>query len=395
MAAIGSTQTGFADLGAISAPGKLSYPTSAFLDDKGDGWVIGLHEIYARSNKYGPEYETTGAWVAFRPVGSGFHTPIELPTAGAQVHSALVAGNRTGRVLFAWSTELGTYLAWGAPAGSISTPTFIGRHFQASSLGVDEKGRALIVGYYPSKRYEDVAIAAVTAGASGSFSRPHVLAAQTRKARKRLIDYFGLPIVAIGARGNAIIAWETTWTNQRTEYEYPGPNLLLYRQANGHFIKPVRLAKGFLDPSVAATIDGAGGGIIVAATLDHGLQEVTVSPGGRITHQRSLWGFVDEVSLAGNAGGQTLVAWEDGLSAINVIVGNTKEIGATRQAFAASHYEIIATIDARGDATVIWLAEESSHERVIYARAIAPGAQTIKIASSVAPIPYGASAPAS
>ncbi len=102
--AIGSTGAGFVDLGAVSAPGELSYATGVSLDGAGDGWVIGLHYVYAREEKYGPSFEKSGVWAAFRPAGGSFMAPIELPTRGTPVLAAWVASNRAGRTLLAWST---------------------------------------------------------------------------------------------------------------------------------------------------------------------------------------------------------------------------------------------------------------------------------------------------
>jgi hypothetical protein len=281
-AAVGSVSSGFASLGMVSAPGKLSYATGVSLDEAGDGWVVGLHEKFGGYQQYGATYETSGVWAAFRPAGGSFRAPVELPAKGGPPQMAWVASNSAGRTLLAWDTTGGTYLAFGTAAGSISKPTFIGGGFQVSGLGVDENGRALVVGYYGSKKYEVVRIAAVTAGVSGSFSRPRVLVAQPRNVRKGLIGYMFQPLVAIGPRGNAVIAWESIWANRRTTYEFAGPNLLMYRRADGRFDRPVRLPKGFLSGNAAAAVDSAGRAVIVSPAEDlRGLEEVAVSPAGR------------------------------------------------------------------------------------------------------------------
>lgn len=140
-AVVGSASAGFAGLGTISEPSKLSYATGVSLDGAGDGWVVGLHEMYAGSNKYGPDFETSGVWAAFRPAGAGFRAPVELPIKSpVQETEAWVAGNRAGRTLLAWSNYSGTYLAFGTSTGVISKPTFIGGGFRIAGLGVDESG---------------------------------------------------------------------------------------------------------------------------------------------------------------------------------------------------------------------------------------------------------------
>ncbi len=384
--AIGSTGAGFVDLGAVSAPGELSYATGVSLDGAGDGWVIGLHEVYAREEKYGPSFEKSGVWVAFRPAGGSFMAPIELPTRGTPVLAAWVASNRAGRTLLAWSTYSGTYLAFGTTTGAISKATFVGGGFQVGGLGVDENGRALIVGYYGSKQYEAIRIAAVTADVSGSFSRPRVLAAQPRNARKDLVGYFSLPLVAIGPRGNAVIVWESTWANPRTDYESPGSDLLIYRRADGHFDKPVRLPNGFLSESATAAVDGTGRAIIASATVRKGLKEVAVSPDGGVDPQHRLWSFVNEVSAVSNARGQTIISWVDGGRPIKVIEGNTRGINNEPQTIdtpdEVSSGEIAEVVSPQGKATLFWVEEPRKQESVLFARAVVPGAQPVKIASS-------------
>lgn len=140
-AAIGSTESGFTNMGTVSVAGTLSNPTSVYLDGAGNGWIVGVHQV-AGSGKYGPTYKNLGAWFAYRPAGESFQWPVELPTGGIKTQSsAFVAGNQAGRTVLAWSTERGTYLAWGTPTGGISVPTFIGRGFQVSGLSVGENGR--------------------------------------------------------------------------------------------------------------------------------------------------------------------------------------------------------------------------------------------------------------
>ncbi len=377
-AAIGSTESGFADVGAVSAADTLSYPTDTFLDGAGNGWIVGVHQV-SHYEKYGPTYENVGAWFAFRPAGAGFQAPTELPIKGSESQSsAFVAGNRAGKTVLAWSTERGTYLAWGTPTGGISAPTFYGRGFQVSGLGVDESGRALIVGYYPG-RLGSTEIAVVSAGASGSFSQPRALAVRRRNRRKHLVGYLGQPVVGIGPNGNAVIGWRANWLNPRTAEEYAGPSLLLYRQADGHFDKPVRLPKVNLERAEAVKVDGAGRGIIVLLT-ERGLREVTVAPSGRIGPERPLPGS-SAPSVASNPLGQTVIAW--GLSSVEIVLGDTQGLNGAPQTIATPLiYGLFVTIDARGVATVLWIAEDASHATVLDARSITPGAKTVEVASS-------------
>lgn len=386
-AAIGSTESGFTNMGTVSVAGTLSYPTSMALDGAGNGWIVGVHQV-AESGKYGPTYKNVGAWFAYRPAGGSFQSPVELPTGGIKTQSsAFVAGNQAGRTVLAWSTERGTYLAWGTPTGSISAPTFIGRGFQVSGLSVDESGRALVVGCYYSEglAVRPIEIAAVSSDASGSFSRPHVLAVRRQNRRKHLIGFPGLPVVGIGPNGNAIVAWEIDWLKQHTAYEYAGLSQSIYRQADGHFDKPVRLPKGFVQRVKATTVDTAGRAIIVLSAR-RGLREATVTPGGHVGSERHLEGSLNP-SVADNALGQVVIVWEEGGSSIGVVLGNTQGINGARQILAIPHNQVLATMDARGIATVLWVAEESPRETTLNARAITPGAQTVKVASGEPAVP--------
>ncbi len=392
-AAVGSASAGFASLGAISELSKLSYATGVSLDGAGDGWVIGLNEAYAGSNKYGPDFEKSGAWAAFRPAGAGFRAPIELPIKGpVQETEAWVAGNRAGRTLLAWSNYRGAYFAFGTSTGVISKPTFIGGGFRIAGLGVDESGRALVVGYYYAKNADQVVrIAAVTVGASGSFSRPHVLIQRPRNARKGLIGYFEPPLVAIGPHGNAVIALESTWKNPRAEYEFSGPNLLIYRRANGRFDKSVHLPGGLLASEDAAAVDAAGRAIIVSPT-PNSLQEIAVSPDDRVGRQHRLWSYVERnPEVTSNARGQAVIAWANG-EPIEVVLGNTHGANgglhtvAPSSLLGVSDWGVIATMNPQGTATVFWVEEPKKEESILYAQAITPGAQPVKVVSSE-PVP--------
>jgi hypothetical protein len=388
-AAVGSASTGFASLGTISSPNELSYATGVSLDGTGDGWVIGLHEVYAGSNKYGPDFEKSGVWAAFRPAGGGFRAPVELPIKGRamQETEAWVAGNRAGKTLLAWSTDAGAYVAFGTSTGAVSKPTFIGGGFHIAGLGVDESGRALVVGYYYAKEADEVVrIATVTAGTSGSFSGPHILIRRLRNSRKRLIGYFEPPLVAIGPHGNAVIAWKTIWENRHGGDEFPGPSLLLYRQASGRFEKPVRLPGGFLESEDAAAVDGAGRAIMVSPTTNY-LQEIAVSPDDRVGRPHRLWSYVGYPEVASNAQGQAVVAWGGFIPFVYGVLGNTRGKDGKPQTITSSPSlgdtisAVTPTMSPQGVATVFWVEQPKKEETILYARAVAAGAQPVKVAS--------------
>jgi hypothetical protein len=388
-AEIGSTPSGFSALGAISA-GHLSFPTAAFLDDAGDGWVVGVHQ-HLTSSKYGDEYDTSGAWFAFRPAGGRFRHPVELP-AGGPPDSPRVAGDPAGRAVLAWSSMGGTYLAWGAPNGRISRPAFYGR-FHFTGVGVDEGGRALIAGYYPDPRFGGRAMEiAVISGSATSFSRPGVIAVRPYDARRRVLGLLGQPVMATGLHGQAVIAWASL----------PDPNsgisrdMMVYRRADGHFNKPVRFATDFVTNSLplaepnTAVVDGAGRALIVSGNR-LGLEEVAVTPSGRPgTQRRIVQGEVGLPGLAGNPLGETVATWGESRNggSISFIIGNTQGPQAAPQRFAnppgSRDGPPFAVFDGQANATLIWEHEREGTPGTLEARATAPGAGSITIAGSTA-----------
>jgi hypothetical protein len=388
-AAIGSTETGFVDMGAISPPNAVSRPSGAFIDDAGDGWVIGITFVASRSGKYESYGEKhTGAWVAFRPAGGSFRAPVALQTGGSLVTKASVAGNSAGVVVLAWSTSRGGYAAWGAPNGSVSSPQFLGRGFQVASVGVDSRGRALIVGSTPTT------IGTITGQAGGPFSPIHTIAAQRRNPRKRLIHTLGMPVAAIGPGGNAFIAWETARVGPELEdEELSGPTDLVYRRARGRFSKPVHFGKTFFgaEPQNAVgTVDGYGRTVIIR-DIENSDQEVALAPDGHVRAKRLLPHSASPVftKVTSNAAGQAVIAWAGPCgSCISVVLGDTDGAGTAVQTYQTPHevsrYEpVIPTIDQQGAATAVWIeATESGEGYAIEARAIAPGATAVQVAES-------------
>lgn len=386
-AAVGSPETGFTDMGTLSAPDLMSAPTGAVVNEAGSAWVIGVHNAVVGANKYGLDWAWTSAWLAFRPPGGGFREPIKLPTRGQLVDAPLVASNRAGVALFAWDTARGTYLAWGTPSGAVTAPRFVGHRFRVAGIGVSERGEALAVGYYITRASPDeaTAIVSLVGPAYGAFSTPRAIATESRNARGRVVGRFERPLVAIGATGSAVIVWET-W--RELPRESLGPSRLIYRYADGRFTRPRKLPKKFLNLGVgapAATVDAAGRALIVRDS-EQGWREVAVMPGGRIGLERRLAAAVyNEPRLAGNELGETAIG-ESGIGSelgIRTIFGDTSGGPETSQTFAIAHKVVGApamTIDRQGDVTAIWVEEPQRGTSVLDTRVVAPGAETIQIA---------------
>ena len=370
--AVGSPQTGFTDMGPLSAPGRMSAPTGAILDDAGSGWVIGVHNAVTGENKYGLDWGWTGAWLAFRPAGARFRSAVKLPGRGLLADPPLVAGNRAGAALFAWDTVRGSYVAWGTPSGTITTPRFFGHRFRVAGIGVNERGQALIIGHYTTREsLEDAtSIVAITGQAYGAFSTPRAIATEPRNARGRVTSLFERPLVGIGPTGSAVIVWET-W--RELPRESPGPGLLVYRYADGHFTRPRQIPKEFLDLGIAtteATVDADGRALIVHDS-EHSWREVAVMPGGRLGPEWSLPESFYEPSLAGNELGQTVIGKSEigKKRSITAILGDTSGAPTTSQTFALPHEVsggFTMTIDRQGDATAIWIEKSQQGTTVVH-----------------------------
>jgi len=387
-AAIGSTATGFVDVGTLRA-----VPTGAFLDDAGDGWVVGLNEKFGDFRSEGPLYEPTGgAWFAFRPAGGHFRHPVELPNRSSS-EPPLIAGDQAGATVLAWEAQNGAYLAWGTASGALSKPVFYGRGFRITEVAVDESGRALIAGYYPDPRFYNAAKAiAVITGPAGSFSRPRVIAVRPHDARRRFLGTLRGPVMAMGPEGQAVIAWEAALDPNLLGH---ASDVLVYRHANGHLDKPIRFANGFLEFSSPgsgeeskAVVDGAGRTLIISAR-EHGVEEVTVEPGIRVAPRRLIAGPGFESSIAGNALGETAIAWVNGtysIKAIDVSLGNTQGATSAPQAISLPPETIVdkltVIVGPEGGATVVWVNDSQANEGAVYARTLTPGAQTIQVAGS-------------
>jgi hypothetical protein len=399
LAAVGSTASGFTDVGPVSAAGKLSSATGAFLDGAGDGWLVGVHELYAGSSKYGPQYKESGAWLAFRPAGGIFRAPVELPTANSASYP-LVAGDQAGATIVAWNTKQGAHLAWGGPSGELSIPRFIGHEFRVSAVGVDEAGTALIAGYYADGRgLASARSVALVTGADGSFSAPRILARRPWSQRRHLQGVLGAPAMGVGPSGQAVLDWTVT-PNPLRGGTY---DTIVYRQAEGRIDRPVRFEKFLLGSTSDAsqpdsgattepntiTVDAAGRATIASRTL-RGLVAVRVASNGHVSAvQRITSQEGSQPSLAGNAAGQTALAWTapSGTPEAHTTyfaLGTTALGFSTPQAVThptgADDLASLVTIGAHGEAAATWIQDEGVQGQIIQAVALTPGAVPVQVA---------------
>ncbi len=395
-ATVGSMSEGFSAAGVVSPSGQKSFPTGAFLDEAGDGWVIGMNETLAPNNsKYNLiEYDNPGVWYAFRRTGGGFQAPVLLPTGNSHAANATVAGNRYGETVLTWNTERGSYVAVGSPAGTISKPRFYGNEFQITTAAIDEHGRVLVVGYYPSRRYVDTAIAidVITGSATGVLFRPRVVVRPRTRVKRGFRERVSTPLAAIGPDGNAIIAWETAIEAVTSLYEIRGPTLMLYRGANGQLTKARPLPRDFtVEHEVngdVATMDGTGRASILAGTARRGLVDLDIASGGRVgsCHRVGPSGATFP-RMSGNAAGQTVAVWSDGSSSINYVSGDTRGTYGHLHTIAVPgklRYELATVIDPDGNATAVWITEEPKGRSTINAEALASGAQLVPVTTSEA-----------
>ncbi len=400
-AAIGSPATGFTPLGIVPSGGGLSFPVGVHIDDAGDAWIVGLHAELAPGDKYGPSYEASGSWLSFRPANKGFEGPLQLPTRHGESEAVLISGNRHGVVLVAWVTERGTYLAW-ATGGRLARVTFFGAEFHVAGMGLDEAGRALIAGYYPGRgdAEGESAIAVVTTTASGGIGRPRVIARSRRSlGKRRFTESLGVPVVGVGPRGDAFIAYATNWIweGKWARQEFAGANMLAHRRAGGRLSRPKAFAKGFLDFATGAaptnggvpepqtvTVDSAGRAAIVSVRNSH-VEEIFLSSSAHTERRDRLGGLrPDTITIAGNANGQTVLGWTAGINNLTTVLGDTR--GHHQRARATtptlqidSGDGPVPTIDEKGAADLVWIEEGTAGNNVVNARTLTPGATTVQI----------------
>jgi len=400
VAAVGSTSGGLASLGPLTAgnPGELSQPTGAFLDRAGDGWLVGENAVPIPAKYYGWSIRTTRAWYAYRPTGGHFRHPVDLPDWSFE--APLLAGDQAGATVIAWNTSRGVDLAWGTAVGDLTKPVSYGRGLSIVGVGVDESGRALIVGYYSDPRANRTAkeIVVIT-GRDGRFSRPRVIAARPRDIHRGFLGFLGRPVMAAGPGGQAVIAWASSF---QPETLAGGWDTIVYRHADGDFSKPARFASGFLqergpeeEPN-KGVVDGTGRALMISAG-ERGLWEVAVAPDGRASPPRRILSPASDYPLiSANARGATSILVEEGrdedpVGPIKVLLGNTSADNGPPETVPLQqetrNREPLTVMSPDGIATVIWAVEpqwsqtpRENEEATIDALTIAPGSQPRLIA---------------
>jgi hypothetical protein len=387
-AAIGSPATGFLDVGAVSKPGVLARPTGIFLDDAGDGWIVGTTEKFAGSSRYGPTYRDSGAWLAFRPAGGVFRAPVAL-TASTSVVEPFIAGDGAGTVLVGWNVlGKGAHLMWGSPSGQLSAPRVF-HGLSVSSLGVDARGNALIAGQRTPRgeRAEDLLIE----GHAGRFSHPRVFARAPRTPpRQETPATLSPPAVRVGPSGQALVMWQLD--------PDPGPHeeelMLAYRSAAGRLVRPVRYPYYRLPESEnpgelrLAALDGKGRAAFLVDEDFRAYLNTLAATGliGRLrqplTPERDF--SLGVSSVAANAAGEFAATWIRGGS-IDYTLGSEPAALPEAQAIStppgATDLGALVTIGQAGEATAVWLRLFSltPREEAIEAQALAPGAAPVQI----------------
>jgi hypothetical protein len=388
-AAIGSPATGFADAGPVSKPGTLARPTGVFMDDAGDGWIVGTREVFKGFLRYGPIYRDSGAWLAFRPAGGAFRSPVALSASNTDVEP-FIAGDGAGTVLVGWNiVGRGAYLLWGDSSGRLSAPHFF-RGLQISSLGIDDRGAALIAGARTGHGVPRVDL--LISGRGGRFSRPRVLARAPRTPpRQATPSTITPPTVRVGPGGQALVTWRVNARPETSE----GAAMLAYRFPTGELAKPIRYPYYRLPESQnpgelrAAAVAGNGR---AAFLVDEDFRAYlsVLTPDGRVdqlhqplTPSRDLSLLAG--SLAANATGEFVAAWTRHDS-IEYTLGNNLAALPAAQAIstppAASDVEPLVTISQTGEAAAVWLRLLSlaPPEEAIEAQSLAPGAAPVQIA---------------
>jgi hypothetical protein len=388
-AAIGSPATGFIDTGPISKPGALARPTGVFIDDAGDGWIVGTRETFTGFIRYGPTYRDSGAWLAFRPAGGVFRAAVALAASSANVEPFLV-GDGAGTVLVGWNVlGRGAYLQWGDPSGRLSAPQFF-KGLSVSSLGIDDQGAALIAGQQTARAKRPVDL--LISGRAGRFSRPRLLARAPRTPpRQETPATLSPPTVRVGPAGQALVMWQLN--------PDPGPHeeerMLAYRSPTGKLGKPIRYPYYQLPEAEnpgelrLAALDGNGRAAFLVDE-DFRAYLTTLTADGRIDQLREPLTPGKDLSLgvasvAANAAGEFVVAWTRGGS-IEYTLGTEPTALPVAQAIStppgATDLGALVTISQTGEATAVWprLFSLTPREEAIEAQTLAPGATPVQIA---------------
>lgn len=400
-AAIISSNNGVIPLGTVPSGGDLSFSAGAYIDGVGDVWIVGLHGEVGYG-KYGANYGRYGPWLSFLPVGGVFRGPLELPTRHGRSESVVVAGNQHGHVLIAWGVSRGTYIAW-VDDGSLSRITYIDGDFHVAGMGVDEEGQAVVVGYYPGKQsYTASAIGVVTSTIHGNFSKPKIIARPPRRFfRGKRHGTLGLPVVGVGSSGDVFIAYEALWEEPRSGAELEeSTDMVVHRLAKGKFSIPKPFADGFLDlpigpatypsndeapepPSI--TVDGAGRAAIVSSRHTT-VEEIFFRSNGRPSHRVRLGRapYAQEISIAGNADGRTIVTWVNDQNTLTAVVGDTnghhghsRHIPTPRKTYSGDGP--VSAVNGEGLASVSWIEGATFNDNIINVLTLRPGASTISI----------------
>ncbi|HST33324.1 MAG TPA: hypothetical protein VLJ80_07360 [Solirubrobacteraceae bacterium] len=381
--AIGSVGSGFQDLGAITPSSTLSSPTAVALDDAGDAWVSGVDRTFTEylQKQGGARYDIHGGWFALQPAGGHFGAPVSLP-GGSQVEGAEIAGNPAGEVLVAWRVRESVYLAWTSPTGGLSTPQRLPGRLSVLGLGVDRRGRALVVlGGEPSAFFLETTREVLTSSAAvgGRFTRPRAVLRRQLDRRRHLSEQFYNPVVAMDSSGGALLAWTTIWVRpngeegKRPEASYlarvrPSGRLGPWRRSPIHFLPDyISLAT---DPLGSVLFEGEGSQLFAL---------------GRVGEAHTRLGRPDSAlrtHVAVNLTGEVAIGWSSFTR--SEIVGMLATVTGSREppvrfATHSNFSQITTTIDAAGAGTIFWTDQNPQGIPILDAHAIAPGGSPIEV----------------
>lgn len=379
---IGSVSQGFRDLGAITPPTDLSSPTGVALDNAGNAWVSGVDRTFTeyREKQAGARYDTHGGWVAFRPADGHFGAPVALP-GGRRVDSAAIAGNPSGDVLVTWRARASVYLAWTTPAGGIAKPQRLPGRLTVLGMGVDRRGRALVVlSRGVAALDETTSEVLTTTGALGrKFSHPRAVLKGRRDRHRHLTEDFDDPAVAMDSTGGALLAWTTVWSrDDGEESTRPERSFLARVSAAGRLQRRHPSPLSFLPSYISLATDPFGGVLFVGESD----RLFALAPDGRV---RARLGWPEsslQTHVAANPAGKVAIGGSSlkhgeaiGMLATATAPPEPPLHFATRKdRFSA----VTTTIDAAGTGTLFWSDVSPQGIPFIYAHAIAPGGPPIE-----------------
>ena len=286
------------------------------MDGAGDAIAVWTSaRTYVPCERYFCPSVARGVWYARRPPGGVFSAPHRLLAPTASLADATVTMDQAGEAVVGYDDRGSVFIRRAPRDRSFGPPIRVQNEATLTYLSLGRRGGLLIV----TNRGAGVIMAALAAPHHAP-GRSRVIAQTDCSAHQAgFCPRFGPSVVAIGSRGDALIAWEEECEFSASRVE------AAFRPAGGQFDPPRPLMActqgnpetGEIFP-VAAAVDGGGHATLGLSTFSHGQRLVEVSqanPEGAfsapviLTTRRT--GTGREVNVATNGAGETALVYAE------------------------------------------------------------------------------------